>query len=124
MCEFVEKKNRYYVLVLCAGGACQALRDANRNIAFYESVHAFIYTCSLLTFLAGMDAIPPALFPQCVRIAVFGAVSALFLYVFVDGKIQSCGPHCPKGTTQTCILLRPDNAVLTLHACFYFLKIQ
>ena len=43
------------------------------------------------------QAIPPKLFPQRLRIAVYGFVFAIFAWNFVDAKLwRTCGQDCPK----------------------------
>ena len=47
------------------------------------------------------QAIPPRLFPQRLRIAVYGFVFVIFGYNFVDVKLWgTCGPDCPKMVVQ------------------------
>ena len=47
------------------------------------------------------QAIPPKLFPQRLRVALYGFLSALFTYNLVDVKFWStCGPDCPKLVVQ------------------------
>ena len=88
----------YYVLVLCAGGACHAMMQAQHGAAV---VYSIIYTCSMLIGLPGMDAIPPALLPQRLRIVLFGTTTAIFLTFYVGSKISAtCGPGCPKGNLR------------------------
>ena len=93
----------YYICLLVAGGVCQALRDANRNVAIHEVVHAFVYTSVLLILLPAMDAIPPPLFPQWLRLVIFGFISVLFLFLFVEARtvLGHEGPANPKGESHT-----------------------
>ena len=46
----------WQVIVLCAGGVCAAVKKANQSVSF--QVHCFLYTCSLLMCLPGMDVRP------------------------------------------------------------------
>ena len=74
------------------------------------------------------QAIPPRLFPQRLRIALYGVGFALFTYNFVDIKLRGkCGPDCPKVVVQGYVELSALDvlgksfflaAVLALHGAY------
>ena len=94
--------HRYYTLFLVAGAASQAViseegREHSTLADASKYAHAVTYTCSLFCVLPAMDSIPPELLSQHVRLAMFGFISAVFLFLCIEGKmLLDCNERCPK----------------------------